>query len=139
MHGALCPFNKTQEPRIALALTRTGKVHPETFYHINALRHWRRERLYNLEFATDITDYWLEMAQTAGPTRGPVHHVHKILKKLNIEGITPTLWAFQDGTWDITQMSDLTDIILITCRDRAWRQAGFRKRDNILMLTLSQP
>ena len=51
LHGALYPFNKTQELRIALALTRTGEVDPETFYHINALRRWRRERLCNLDFA----------------------------------------------------------------------------------------
>ena len=87
--------------------------------------------MYNLDFAADIADYWMEMAQMSGPTRGPVHHVHKILKKLNIEGIAPTLWAFEDGTWDTTQMSDLTDIILIACRDRAWRQAGHRNRDNL--------
>ena len=51
------PFNKTQEPHIALSPTRTGKVDPETFCHINALRHWRRECLYNLDFAADIADF----------------------------------------------------------------------------------
>ena len=74
----------------------------------------------------------MHVGQLTGPTRGPVHHAHKILKKLNIEGITPTLWAFKDGTWDITQMSDLSDTILAASRDRAWRQAGLRNRDNLL-------
>ena len=74
----------------------------------------------------------MRAAQLDGPTRGPVHHVRNILKKLSIEGITPTLWAFKDGTWDFTQMSDLSDIILAAPRGRAWRQAGLRNRDNLL-------
>merc|ERR1712110_1034050 len=57
-HDAIYPTNRTQEPHIALALMRKGKSDPETFYHVNALPHWRRECLLNNDFAENITHDW---------------------------------------------------------------------------------
>ena len=131
-HDAIYPTNKTQDPRIALALTRAGKADPETYYFSAALRHWRRECVLNINFAEDITDYWQYIREKNGPTLGPVHHIHKILKKLGIHGITPTFWEFEDGAVDITHISDFMDLVLKACRNRAWRLAGERNRDNLI-------
>ena len=123
-HDAIYPANKTQDPHIALALTRTGKADPETYYFSNALGHWRRECMLNINFAEDIADYWQYVREKNGPTIGPTHHAHKILKKLGIHGITPTFWEFEDGAVDITHISDFLDLVLKACRNRAWRLAG---------------
>ena len=124
VHDAIYPTNKTQDTHIAFALTRTGKADPETYYYSNALRHWRRECLLNINFAEDVNDYWQETREKNGPTAGPVHHVQKILKKLGIRGVTPTFWVFEDGAWDIALTSDFADLILAARRDRAWRLPG---------------
>ena len=44
----------------------------------------------------------------------------------------PHCGLFEDGTWDITQISDFTDLVLQASRNRAWKQAGERNRDNLL-------
>ena len=85
-----------------------------------------------MNFAENIAHYWQELSANNGPTKGPVHYVLKLLRQLHIEPLTATTWRFEDGTWDITQVNDFTDLILKAARDRAWRQAGLRNRDNLM-------